>query len=360
MGPLDLGAHAVSITLAPTNDFGQDWTRYGATPSVVVAGASAGTQLFGGDVDVYAEGARLVPLAGAELDDPLESGWALYSSVAAFAGPFVFLAEAKHYTEMEDVNRLALSDGYELLTPPTLEYERVITEDSSAAVNSSDVSGVRLRTDWIAVPGQTTPYLSVAVFRDRALDDGLHFNVSPETILHPVMGIEQFGLGELSALHIFANAGLRIDERDALEDDPTDQGADVQAHFDVSIGPWPNERGLELAVGFERFMWGTNAFQQSDYTEVEASLSWHLAESLVLVAYVDYSDNPLVKGGAFGSPGNLGTNVYGAGEVQYKIASRTQVKAFYGAYKSGIRCAGGQCKQLPAFEGARASLVFSL
>ena len=42
------------------------------------------------------------------------------------------------------------------------------------------------------------------------------------------------------------------------------------------------------------------------------------------------------------------------------MAKRAQLKAFYGAYKSGIRCAGGQCKQLPAFEGARASVVFSL
>jgi NADH-quinone oxidoreductase subunit L len=35
------------------------------------------------------------------------------------------------------------------------------------------------------------------------------------------------------------------------------------------------------------------------------------------------------------------------------------IKAFYGAYKSGIRCSGGQCRVLPGFEGARVSLVAS-
>ena len=313
VGPLNFGLHAVSFTLAPTNDFGQDWGRYARTPSVLVSGANVGALLFGGNVDAYIEGARLLPIATPVGEDPLVAGWALYSSVAVFAGPFVFLAEGKRYTEMEDINRLSLFDGYELLAPPSLEYERAITEDSSAAVNSSDITGGRLRMDWVAVPGKTIPYLSVAAYRDLTVDDGLHFNATPETIVHPLVGVEQYGLGDLSSFHVFANAGLRIDRRD-LTAEGSDLSSDVQAHFDVAAGPWPNERGLELAVAYERFLWGDNAFQQTDYTEIEGSLSWHLSAPLVLVAYLDYSDNPLVKGGAFGSPGNLGENLYGAGE----------------------------------------------
>ena len=58
--------------------------------------------------------------------------------------------------------------------------------------------------------------------------------------------------------------------------------------------------------------------------------------------------------------GNLGQSTYGAAEIQVKPKSSWTFKAFYGAYKAGIRCSGGQCRQLPGFEGARvtASITF--
>jgi hypothetical protein len=56
------------------------------------------------------------------------------------------------------------------------------------------------------------------------------------------------------------------------------------------------------------------------------------------------------------SEGNLDDNLYGAFEVQHQPSSNVTLKAFYGAYKAGIRCSGGQCRSLPGFEGARVSV----
>ena len=59
------------------------------------------------------------------------------------------------------------------------------------------------------------------------------------------------------------------------------------------------------------------------------------------------------------STGNLSDAVYGAAELQVKPMSALTIKAFYGSYKAGIRCSGGQCRLLPGFNGARLSLVGS-
>ena len=45
--------------------------------------------------------------------------------------------------------------------------------------------------------------------------------------------------------------------------------------------------------------------------------------------------------------------MYGAVELQWRAWDSGVVKAFYGAYRAGIRCAGGQCRNLPGFDGAR-------
>ena len=57
------------------------------------------------------------------------------------------------------------------------------------------------------------------------------------------------------------------------------------------------------------------------------------------------------------STGNLGEDLYGAVELQWKPQPATTLKAFYGAYRAGIRCAGGQCRQLPGFNGAKVALT---
>ena len=80
------------------------------------------------------------------------------------------------------------------------------------------------------------------------------------------------------------------------------------------------------------------------------AITWHRGKTWMLQLYQDWTDNPLIR-----SEGNLAENLYGALELTYKPRPGSQVKAFYGAYKAGIRCAGGQCRSLPGYEGARVS-----
>jgi hypothetical protein len=70
------------------------------------------------------------------------------------------------------------------------------------------------------------------------------------------------------------------------------------------------------------------------------------------IAYTDYSNDPLVR-----TTGNLAENVYGALEAQWMPSAATTLKVFGGAYRSGIRCAGGQCRLLPGVEGVKASFT---
>ena len=83
-----------------------------------------------------------------------------------YLGPTTWQLEGKRYKNAERVNTPVAGELYEVAVGPTLEYERAITEDSSATLNSQDVWGSRLRVDWTAVPAQVVPYVSAAVFRD--------------------------------------------------------------------------------------------------------------------------------------------------------------------------------------------------
>jgi hypothetical protein len=94
--------------------------------------------------------------------------------------------------------------------------------------------------------------------------------------------------------------------------------------------------------------------QFTDYAEMESALAVQYGSLFAFVWYTDYSDNPLID-----SVGNLSPTMYGAAEVVIRPIPTVAVKAFYGAYKSGIRCSGGQCRILPGFEGARLSVTAS-
>ena len=106
----------------------------------------------------------------------------------------------------------------------------------------------------------------------------------------------------------------------------------------------------DLALAGEWYQWGDNPLQQTDYGEVESSVGLLWGSDLAVTWFTDFTNNPLV-----GSTGNLSESVYGALEVQYKPTDAVTLKAFGGAYKAGIRCAGGQCRLLPGFEGVKVS-----
>jgi hypothetical protein len=99
-----------------------------------------------------------------------------------------------------------------------------------------------------------------------------------------------------------------------------------------------------------QYQWGVNVPQQEDFFESANAISMHIGTPLTLVGYFESSSNPLIT-----STGNLGDDLYGAAEIQWKPGSATTLKVFYGAYRAGIHCAGGQCRYLPGFNGAKLS-----
>ncbi len=342
LGPFNLGLHGVVYGFA--RDQGEDghfWDAYVQPVDAFVGGATVeGFGLLG--FDVIAEfdwfEYRSEDFFGGEEPEP---GYGAYFSASAYPGKAVVLVEAKHYVNTELINSFTGVDNYEVAVAPTLEYERVITEDSSAAVNSNDITGARVRVDYPIKPGVLMPYVSVAAMRDRELG-GLHFNDAPETIIHPVAGVQWLG----EHAHVIATAGTRADIRD------DDSGADVAAHVDLDLQLPAGPLGtVELSSAFIRFSWGTNPMQQSDFTDVVNALALHATDKWTFILWQDFSDNPLID-----STGNIAENVYGAVEAQYKPSSSLTTSLFYGAYKAGIRCAGGQCRSLPGFEGLRFQL----
>ena len=346
-GPVTLGAHAVVYKFARSTEtpLATPASRYGSDIDTTVVGATfEGNGLLG--LDVYAE-ADLFGYRAEEMTDGKDRlrGWATYTSVAAYPGKAVVLLEAKASKGTERITTFTTIEGWEPSSVPTLEYERVITEDGSAAVNSNDIMGARLRVDYAAIPGEFTPYVAASYLIDKDTD-GLHFNDSPENILHPMVGVEWSKNHRVLQL----NAGHRIDQRqDSAE------GADRMTHLDATIHfPLFGNESLEIDLDGKKFEWGVNEQQQEDFLEMANAMAWHHGEKWIFVLYQDWTDNPLIQ--SEGNLGFIGENFYGALEAQYKPEGSMTLKAFYGAYKAGIRCSGGQCRSLPGFEGARVSL----
>jgi hypothetical protein len=345
LGPADLGLHGTVFDFVEDTGMGPGFRELGSTPDVVMGGATA--ELYGvAGIDFLLEADVLgFPTDVAWGGEDPEAGYALYGSAAWYVGRTTWQLEGKRYRNAERPNAVVGAELYEVVVGPTLEYERSITEDSSATMNSNDVFGARLRMDVTAADGQVIPYVSVAVHRDLEMG-GLHFNSVPETVLHPLVGAEVFA----EDLTVLANAGYRYDARDG-DGFGSDADADRQLHGDLELKfPLVDSLHFDLALAGEWYRWGDNPLQQTDYGEVESSVGLLWGSDLAVTWFTDFTNNPLV-----GSTGNLSDAVYGALEVQYKPTDAVTLKAFGGAYKAGIRCAGGQCRLLPGFEGVKVS-----
>jgi hypothetical protein len=367
LGPANIGAHAVAYKFATEPGFTTGFEQLGdQTPVAAVGGLTTElTSVAGfdwyleGDVFGYQDMPNALP--DSKNDAP---GYAVYLSAATYPGPFVLLVEGKRYLQADRINLITGLEQYEVATAPTLEYERAVNEDTAAELNSNDSTGGRAQLDWSAIPGKLTPYAAMAVYRDADLGVP-HDNLSPETITHPMVGVEYVSEGK-SAI---GNFGFRTDDPDddvtaaAGSPDPAGwcgagprKSRDRQIHGDLTVEVPTGPLSLDVALAVELFCWGAVPFnQKGDYIESETSYTLAYGSDVAVTWFMDYTTNALVLND---SPGNLGDErLFGAAEIQVKPADAFTLKAFYGAYKSGIRCSGGQCRQLPGFNGARLSAV---
>ena len=345
VGSATLGFHGVTATFGDVSLRNESGVRrYEEAIDASIVGLDA--ELYGvAGLDWYVEG-NLFQYYDAALNEggEHETGYTGYISASAYPGILVILMEGKISKDSERINLYTSIDNWEVATPPSLEYERMITEDSSATVNSNDVMGGRIRVDVPIVPSVFTPYVAVSAFHDTDLE-GLHFNIVPETIVHPVAGV-QYTENDIVVL---MNMGYRIDDRDSVAelDDGVDQGQDRLMHFDGEVGfPLFNHEALELNTSMWKFMWGDNPVPHNDFVTVQNAVVWRHGENLDFIVYQDYTTNTQLQ-----SVGNITDEIYLSGEVKYRPTPETSLRVLAGAYKAGIRCSGGQCRTLPGFSG---------
>lgn len=354
VGPAQVGLHGVAYRFARLEDADKaSLSRYGEDIDLKVLGASVEAPGVAG-IDWYIEG-DLFDYTGYEMiaDTGKERllGYGVYTSATAYPGNAIIQFEAKRTRDTERVNSFLGTEGWEAVAAPTLEYELVITEDASATVNSNDLMGALLRVDYNLNGGDFIPYASGVVFHDADVG-GEHFNKVPENIAHGIVGLQWFR-GRQS---VQLNTGYRIDQRTDL-----DYGADQMQHLDATwILPVNPRDTLEFSLNGRRFQWGVNEpIQQEDFLEMNNALAYHLGTKWVFIAYQDFTNNPIVQSDGnltFIDPSSYGQDrdsLYGALELMVHPKPSNTLRVFYGAYKAGIRCAGGQCRQLPGYEGAR-------
>ena len=353
VGPAQLGAHAVVYRFARDEDYSLPKAhRYAEDIDLRVYGATvdlpgvAGVDLFG-EVDLFDYSGE--EMIGEEGADRLR-GSAAYMSATAYPGNAIVQLEAKRTRDTERINTFLGAENWEAAAAPTLEYEMVITEDASATVNSNDLTGVLGRVDYTLADGSVVPYVSAVYFRDEETG-GEHFNLVPEDIVHGIAGVQVFK--DRQSLQL--NGGYRVDDREGGE-----WGRDEMVHLDATwIIPVNPRDTLEVSINGRKFEWGTNPIQQDDFLEMNNALAYHLGSKWVFIAYQDFTNNPIIQSEGnltFIDPSAYGQDedsLYGALEVLVHPKPSSTLRLFYGAYKAGIRCAGGQCRQLPGYEGAR-------
>ena len=93
-----------------------------------------------------------------------------------------------------------------------------------------------------------------------------------------------------------------------------------------------------------QFIWGDD--DHHDFFEMQNSYVWRHGEHWDFTLYQDWSNNLQLQ-----SRGNLNDELYAAFEAKWKPDDLSYFAALFGAYKAGIRCSGGQCRNLPGFEG---------
>lgn len=365
IGATTLGAHGVMYNYVdnqgdvdslekglqgPINALGQ-------TPDALIGGATVATSIGGVDVNFEADGfaypqADLHP----NIYNPQEEvqpGLALYGSGLWFVGATTWSLEMRHFKNVYRLNNpIPVQYGYTIVAPPTLELERAINIDTAAVTGSNDLTGGLLRVDIMA-SDIATPYVAFGVSRDEDLVNAAQKAPAPETILQVQSGAEIFD----AHWSLILETTARIDMRDKSESGeafkPDKQlygAADIKAPLPVLAGTQISLIGHVFDPGQQ-----SGGFEPDAWHEFNVSVSVLATPDIGVTGFFDHTTNPVA-----GTNGNLSEewdHAYGAVEFFWKPSSSWTVKAFHGGYAAGIRCSGGQCRNVPAFTGSRLAVV---
>lgn len=360
LGSSTLGVHAVlynfvdaSIPERSARGLSGFATALRQVPDALIAGSTASTSVAGVDIDGeisvigFPSQDRHPALFVPTLED-IGPGLASYGSAFWFIGPTTWQLEARYFKNVYRLNNaIPVRYGYTIAAPPTLELERAINIDTAAITGSNALGGGLLRVD-ITASDATTPYVAFGVSRDEDLVNAAQKSPSPETIVQLQAGVEVLA-GEWGLL---VESVARADLRDGP------YGADKQLYSAVDLkNPVPLGSSLQTALVGQYFVHGPDGSGRTPdpWHEINVSVGYLVTSSVGFTLYYDNTTNPVA-----GDNGNLRTDwpsAYGAGEVFWKPSAAWTVKAFHGGYAAGIRCSGGQCRNVPAFTGTRVAVI---
>ena len=355
LGPADLGIHGVAFDFTQTYGFPGVFEEAGTGPDAVVGGATmalygvAGIDFqFEGDVFGFpqsTDGESILFVGGES-----ELGHAFFGSASFLLGSSIWTIEYKDYNNVNRINLPTAAEQYVSVAPPTLEYERAINFHTAAAIGSNNIRGGRVRMDLAL--GDITPYVETSVFRDQDLENAAQHAPAPETIVQGATGAEVLK----DKLTILANALARAEIRDG-----NNNGEDINLYTDLDFKfPLVGHAHADVILIGQQFYTGPegttfNAIEARDWTTLNGTLSVLPTPEFGLTGYLDYTTNPFAQEG-----GNLWSPfTYGAAELFVKPSSAWTVKLFHGGYAAGIRCSGGQCRNVPAFTGSRVAVTGS-
>jgi hypothetical protein len=357
------------------------------TPSVGLGGTIA-VNGIGDAVDLYFEGNGFsygTDDAGENSADPT-SGYALYGSATAYAGPVTLTIEGKRYKDAQVLRKDGPVVPLQYNAPPSLEWETSTTEDAFTTIASNDVAAWRVSTELFLLNTMTT--VSFALTNSFDMEPHPPYSVQREVGVSPVLSIDQPIDLEKVSLHLKGHVGYRHDfplrtPEEFVPEEQREQRADEYLrsngllHFSIDLGVTIGKVALEWVTYYRRyhysledpgFCWDTDGDEtcslNDGWISMENSLALTLFGKYTAALHLDFTDDQIVQRQTNdGSPGNLKydsdfkSSVYIGGEFILKPTSNLEINVFVGGQKAGVVCTGGACRTVPAFNGAKARVI---
>ncbi len=294
----------------------------------------------------------------AELEDrePIDAGYAVYTSVSLIEMPFTLLVEGKHYRRFfplsGNVNVLRAREFslVQYSAPPTTEAFWVDTEFEGF---NTCVTGGRAKADvhvgkdeslfaWVGHYWTWAESVSNERCATGTDEDGDGADDNLNRVWDLATGLEITSQKKKSRHN--ALVGMRIDETDREIID--DQGGqtnvfyqEVYARYDLIrhiAGPF----SVQLQ-GWHRRRYQTLGGPDDGWYEGQHLTGVEWAPHLSTAFGVEYDTNPQTP------------DLYFNGNVAWRFTSDTSVALFVGQRRGALRCVGGVCRVFPPFEGAR-------
>ncbi len=284
-------------------------------------------------------------------------GYAVYASLDLYYENFTFLGEYKHYDTFQfrrTKNPIDLqgrdapggttfTDDIWYHDPPNLEKE-----DMELHLNEGTAQGFRLRADYLFDSIGMQPYVNYyfSINRSEKLEPsqgGFGENVSKGyRIHHAYGGLTQF----IGAVELIAEGGFR-DEYHA--ENSVEYQEIIHAKLALKA-PLAENHGLEAEAIYRRKDEQSAPVRLTDEVETTLSYTYKGRYSFAFLYTYQSIDVP-------DTSGDDTQDHYFAGEIKARFTDWAELSVFGGQVKSGYRCFGGVCRQIPKFEGVKGKLV---